>query len=127
MNKIKINEKLAPSAELIDTFPNPKPNRDYTIYINIPEFTCLCPKTGQPDFATLKLEYIPNKYCIELKSLKIYIWSYRNEGGFHEALTNQILDHLVKVSSPKFMRLEAIFNVRGGIGTTVSAEFKKLD
>jgi len=127
MNKTKINEKLAPSAELIDTFPNPKPNRDYTIYINIPEFTCLCPKTGQPDFATLKLEYIPNKYCIELKSLKIYIWSYRNEGGFHEALTNQILDHLVKVSSPKFMRLEAIFNVRGGIGTTVSAEFKKLD
>ena len=127
MNKTKINEKLAPSAELIDTFPNPNPNRDYTIYINIPEFTCLCPKTGQPDFATLKLEYIPNKYCIELKSLKIYIWSYRNEGGFHEALTNQILDHLVKVSSPKFMRLEAIFNVRGGIGTTVSAEFKKLD
>ena len=127
MDNKKINEKLAPSAELIDTFPNPNPNRDYTIYINIPEFTCLCPKTGQPDFATLKLEYIPNKCCIELKSLKIYIWSYRNEGGFHEALTNQILDHLVTISSPKFMRLEAIFNVRGGIETTVSAEFKKSD
>ena len=127
MNNTKINEKLAPSTELIDTFPNPNPNRDYTIYINIPEFTCLCPKTGQPDFATLKLEYIPNKCCIELKSLKIYVWSYRNEGGFHEALTNQILDHLVTISSPKFMRLEAIFNVRGGIETTVSAEFKKSD
>ena len=125
MNNTKINEKLAPSTELIDTFPNPNPNRDYTIYINIPEFTCLCPKTGQPDFATLKLEYIPDKCCIELKSLKIYVWSYRNEGGFHEALTNQILDHLVTISSPKFMRLEAIFNVRGGIETTVSAEFKR--
>jgi 7-cyano-7-deazaguanine reductase len=110
-----------PSREL-ELFPNPQPARDYTIRIDIPEFTCLCPKTGQPDFATLTLEYIPDQQCVELKSLKLYVWSFRNEGAFHEAVTNEILDDLVKATSPRFMRLSAIFNVRGGIGTTIVAE-----
>ena len=112
-----------PSREL-ELFPNPQPERDYTIRISIPEFTCLCPKTGQPDFATLLLEYIPDRQCVELKSLKIYVWSFRNEGAFHEAVTNEILDDLVNATAPRFMRLTAIFNVRGGIGTTVVAEHK---
>ena len=110
-----------PSREL-ELFPNPQPTRDYTIRIDIPEFTCLCPKTGQPDFATLTLEYIPDMQCVELKSLKMYVWSFRNEGAFHEAVTNEILDDLVKATRPRFMRLSAVFNVRGGIGTTVVAE-----
>ena len=110
-----------PSREL-ELFPNPQPERDYTIRINIPEFTCLCPKTGQPDFATLLLEYIPDRQCVELKSLKMYIWSFRNEGAFHEAVTNEILDDLVRATAPRFMRLSAMFNVRGGIDTTVIAE-----
>jgi 7-cyano-7-deazaguanine reductase len=110
-----------PNREL-ELFPNPQPERDYTIRISIPEFTCLCPKTGQPDFATLLLEYIPDRQCVELKSLKLYIWSFRNEGAFHEAVTNEILDDLVKATEPRFMRLTAVFNVRGGIGTTVVAE-----
>ena len=112
-----------PNREL-ELFPNPQPERDYTIRINIPEFTCLCPKTGQPDFATLLLEYIPDRQCVELKSLKMYIWSFRNEGAFHEAVTNEILDDLVTATSPRFMRLSAIFNVRGGIDTTVIAEHR---
>ena len=112
-----------PSREL-ELFPNPQPARDYTIRIDIPEFTCLCPKTGQPDFATLTLEYIPDRQCVELKSLKLYVWSFRNEGAFHEAVTNEILDDLVKATSPRFMRLSAVFNVRGGIGTTVVAEHR---
>ena len=112
-----------PSREL-ELFPNPQPARDYTIRIDIPEFTCLCPKTGQPDFATLTLEYIPDQQCVELKSLKLYVWSFRNEGAFHEAVTNEILDDLVKAAAPRFMRLSAIFNVRGGIGTTVVAEHR---
>ena len=112
-----------PSREL-ELFPNPQPTRDYTIRIDIPEFTCLCPKTGQPDFATLTLEYIPDRQCVELKSLKLYVWSFRNEGAFHEAVTNEILDDLVKAASPRFMRLSAVFNVRGGIGTTVVAEYR---
>ena len=112
-----------PSRNL-ELFPNPQPERDYTIRINIPEFTCLCPKTGQPDFATLLLEYIPDRQCVELKSLKMYIWSFRNEGAFHEAVTNEILDDLVKATAPRFMRLSAIFNVRGGIDTTVIAEHR---
>ncbi len=113
-----------PSAALLDTFanPNPNPGREYSIRIRIPEFTCLCPKTGQPDFATLLLVYIPAGRCVELKSLKQYIWSYRNQGAFHEAVTNRILDDLVSVTAPHFMRLTARFNVRGGIYTTVSAE-----
>ena len=112
-----------PSREL-ELFPNPQPERDYTIRISIPEFTCLCPKTGQPDFATLSLEYIPDRQCVELKSLKMYVWSFRNEGAFHEAVTNEILDDLVSATTPRFMRLTAIFNVRGGIGTTVIAEHR---
>jgi len=112
-----------PSREL-ELFPNPQPARDYTIRIDIPEFTCLCPKTGQPDFATLTLEYIPDRQCVELKSLKLYVWSFRNEGAFHEAVTNEILNDLVRAANPRFMRLTAIFNVRGGIGTTVVAEHR---
>lgn len=110
-----------PSREL-ETFTNPNPHRDYTIRIQIPEFTCLCPKTGQPDFATLKLEYVPAQRCLELKALKMYIWSFRDEGAFHEAVTNQILNDLVQATQPHFMRLTADFNVRGGIYTTVVAE-----
>lgn len=113
----------APSKTL-ETFPNPQPDRQYTIRMRIPEFTCLCPKTGQPDFATLHLEYVPDQTCVELKSLKIYVWSYRDEGAFHEAVTNRILDDLVKATSPHFMRLTAEFNVRGGIYTTVVAEHR---
>ena len=112
-----------PTREL-ETFPNPKPGRDYTIRIRVPEFTCLCPKTGQPDFATLLLEYIPDQQCVELKSLKLYVWSYRDEGAFHEAVTNQVLEDLVDATQPRFMRLTAIFNVRGGIDTTVVAEHR---
>ena len=112
-----------PSREL-ELFPNPQPERDYTIRITIPEITCLCPKTGQPDFATLLLEYIPDQQCVELKSLKMYVWSFRDEGAFHEAVTNSILDDLVNATAPRFMRLSAIFNVRGGIDTTVIAEHR---
>ncbi|HET7596306.1 MAG TPA: preQ(1) synthase, partial [Burkholderiales bacterium] len=100
-----------PSRRL-ETFANPAPQRDYRIHMEIPEFTCLCPKTGQPDFATLTLDYVPDKRCVELKSLKLYVWSYRNEGAFHEAVTNRILDDLVQVTRPRFMRLTARFNVR---------------
>ena len=112
-----------PSREL-ETFPNPQPERDYTIRIRIPEFTCLCPKTGQPDFARLLLEYVPDQDCLELKSLKLYIWSYRDQGAFHEAVTNQILGDLVASTQPRFMRLSAEFFVRGGIDTTVIAEHR---
>ncbi len=112
-----------PNTDL-ETFPNPNVERDYTIRIDTPEFTCLCPKTGQPDFATLTLEYVPNESCIELKSFKLYIWSYRDKGAFHEAVTNSILDDLVKACQPRFMRLSAEFNVRGGVYTTVVAEHK---
>jgi 7-cyano-7-deazaguanine reductase len=111
-------------VEMLETFENPTPERDYTIRIRIPEFTCLCPKTGQPDFATLHLEYVPDARCVELKSLKLYVWSYRDEGAFHEAVTNRILQDLVQALAPRFMRLTADFNVRGGIYTTVVAEHK---
>jgi len=110
-----------PSKKL-ETFSNPTPGRDYRIHMEIPEFTCLCPKTGQPDFATLVLDYVPDKLCVELKSLKLYIWSYRSEGAFHEAVTNRILDDLVAATKPRFMRLTARFYVRGGIFTTVVAQ-----
>ena len=106
----------------LETFENPTPDRDYTIRIRMPEFTCLCPKTGQPDFATLHLEYVPDLRCVELKSLKIYVWAYRTVGAFHEAVTNQILDDLRELTIPRFMRLTADFNVRGGVYTTVVAE-----
>lgn len=112
-----------PSKDL-EIFNNPTPERDYTIRITLPEFTCLCPKTGQPDFATLELEYVPEASCIELKALKLYIWAFREEGAFHEAVTNEILSDLVAVCSPRFMRLTAEFNVRGGVYTTVVAEHK---
>lgn len=112
-----------PSKDL-ETFPNPAPERDFQIHIEIPEFTCLCPKTGQPDFATLILDYIPDRKCVELKSLKLYIWSFRDEGHFHEAVTNRILGDLVELLSPRFMRLTARFYVRGGIFTTVVAEHR---
>jgi 7-cyano-7-deazaguanine reductase len=112
-----------PSRDL-ETFENPQPGRDYTIRMRIPEFTCLCPKTGQPDFATLHLEYVPDRRCVELKSLKLYVWSFRDEGGFHEAMTNRMLDDLVNATDPRFMRLTAAFNVRGGIDTTVVAEHR---
>ena len=115
-----------PSKDL-ETFPNPNPERDYTIRIRIPEFTCLCPKTGQPDFATLHLTYVPDARCIELKSLKLYIWSFREEGAFHEAVTNRILNDLVAACDPRFMRLNAEFNVRGGIYTQVFAEHRHPD
>ena len=113
----------APSKTL-ETFPNPQPERDYTIRMRMPEFTCLCPKTGQPDFAVLHLDYVPAKTCVELKSLKLYIWSYRDEGAFHEAVTNKILDDLVQATQPNFMRLTAEFLVRGGIYTTIVAEHR---
>lgn len=112
-------------AKKLETFPNPTPARDYHIHMEIQEFTCLCPKTGQPDFATLILDYIPDKKCIELKSLKLYIWSYRNEGAFHEAVTNRILDDLAAALKPRYMRLTAKFYVRGGIFTNVVAEHRK--
>jgi len=111
-------------SDQLETFANPTPDRDYTIRMNLPEFTCLCPKTGQPDFAVLDLEYVPDERCIELKSLKLYIWSFRDRGAFHEAVTNQILDALVAATAPRFMRLSARFNVRGGIYTTVAAEHR---
>ena len=114
-----------PSNELLETFPNPQPGRDYTIRMRIPEFTCLCPKTGQPDFATLHLEYVPDGKCVELKSLKLYVWSFRNEGAFHEAVTNRMVDELARLMKPRFIRLTADFNVRGGIFTTVVAEHRK--
>ena len=109
----------------LETFVNPHPARAYRIHMEIPEFTCLCPRTGQPDFATLILDYVPDRRCVELKSLKLYVWSYRNEGAFHEAVTNRILDDLVRATRPRYMRLEARFNVRGGIFTTVVAEHAK--
>lgn len=113
-----------PSKNL-QTFPNPAPQRDFHIHMEIPEFTCLCPMTGQPDFATLILDYIPEKTCVELKSLKLYIWSFRDEGCYHEAVTNRILDDLVQALKPRFMRLTAKFYVRGGIFTNVVAEHRE--
>ncbi|OOY40195.1 NADPH-dependent 7-cyano-7-deazaguanine reductase QueF, partial [Solemya velum gill symbiont] len=107
-----------PSKEL-ETFDNPNPERDYTIRIRMPEFTCLCPKTGQPDFAELLLEYVPDQLCVELKSLKLYIWAFREQGAFHEAVTNEMLADLVAATNPRFMRLTADFKVRGGIYTVV--------
>ena len=109
----------------LDTFPNPGPEHDYTIRIRIPEFTCLCPKTGQPDFAEIRVEYIPDRLCIELKSLKLYMWSFRDEGAFHEAVTNQMLADLRDRLTPRFLRVTADFNVRGGLYTSVIAEHRQ--
>ncbi len=109
-------------AHTVETFSNPAPQADYTIRMRIPEFTCLCPLTGQPDFATLVLAYVPDRRCVELKSLKLYIWSFRDRGVFHEALTNEIADHLAEALNPRYLRLEARFKVRGGITTSVVVE-----
>ncbi len=109
----------------IEIFKNPYPGRDYTINIECPEFTCLCPKTGQPDFAEIRIRYIPDEFCVELKSLKFYLWSYRNEGAFHEKVTNEILDALVKATKPRRMEIDADFNVRGGIHTVISVNYSK--
>jgi 7-cyano-7-deazaguanine reductase len=109
----------------LDTFANPAPARDYLVHIEVPEFTCLCPLTGQPDFATMVLDYVPDRRNVELKSLKLYMWSFRSEGVFHEAVTNRILDDLVKALAPRFIRLTARWYVRGGIFTTVVAEHRK--
>jgi 7-cyano-7-deazaguanine reductase len=114
----------APTTEL-ETFPNPQTDRDYTIRMQIPEFTCLCPRTGQPDFATLDLEYVPDRLCVELKSLKLYVWSFRDRGAFHEAVTNEIAARLERCMQPRFLRLTARFNVRGGIYTSVVAEHRQ--
>ncbi|MDZ7829895.1 MAG: preQ(1) synthase [Halofilum sp. (in: g-proteobacteria)] len=113
----------APSKEL-ETFDNPEPGRDYTIRMTLPEFTCLCPKTGQPDFATFELEYVPDRLCLELKALKLYIWSFRDEGHFHEAVTNLICNDMVAACAPRFLRLTGRFGVRGGIWTEVTAEHR---
>lgn len=112
-----------PSKQL-ETFPNPQTERDYVVHIEIPEFTCLCPLTGQPDFAHLTVDYIPEKKNLELKALKLYMWSYRDQGAFHEAVTNKILDDMVAATRPRFMRLTARWYVRGGIFTTVIAEHR---
>ena len=112
-------------SKTLETVPNPHPEREYEVEMTCPEFTCVCPMTGQPDFAHLVLDYVPDRLCVELKSLKLYIWSYRDEGAFHEAVTNQILDDLVKATKPRWMRLESRFAVRGGITTSVFAEHRK--
>jgi 7-cyano-7-deazaguanine reductase len=119
-----LGARTGPNRDL-ETFPNPAPETDYTIRIQIPEFTCLCPKTGQPDFAEILIEYIPDERCIELKSLKLYMWSFRDEGAFHEAVTNRMLMDLRDRLDPRFLRVSAEFNVRGGIYTSVVAEHRK--
>lgn len=116
----KLKRPTEPSKELV-TFKNPAPERDYEIAFDIPEFTCLCPLTGQPDFAHFKIRYTPDKLCVELKALKMYFWSFRDEGQFHEAVTNRILDDLVKATQPRSMTVEGNFFVRGGIGTLITA------
>ena len=112
-------------SQRLQSFRNPSPERDYRIRMEMPEFTCLCPLTGQPDFAQLELEYVPDRLCVELKSLKLYLWSFRDQGAFHEAVTNRMLDDLVRATRPRFMRLTARFNVRGGIATAIVAEHRK--
>ena len=109
----------------LETFINPNRERDYVIRFDCPEFTCLCPKTGQPDFATIRVEYVPGELCVELKSWKLYLWSFRDEGAFHEAVTNRILDDLVAAVHPRRARVEGIFNVRGGITTTIVVEHQE--
>jgi 7-cyano-7-deazaguanine reductase len=112
-------------TKTLETFPNPNPERDYEIRFDCPEFTCLCPKTGQPDFAVIHVDYVPDALCVELKSWKLYLWSYRDQGAFHEAVTNRILDDLIAAINPRRARVEGEFKVRGGIYTTVVAEHRK--
>lgn len=114
-------------SRTLETFANPTPHRDYLIHMELPEFTCLCPKTGQPDFAWFTLDYVPDQLNIELKSLKLYLWSFRNDGAFHEAVTQQILDDLVNATQPRFLRLLSRWNVRGGIFTHVLSEHRQSD
>ena len=113
-----------PSKKL-ETFPNPNPQRDYTISFEAPEFTCVCPMTGQPDFATIRIRYVPDRKCVELKSLKLYLWSFRDEGTFHEAVTNRITDDLVRALDPRRLEVEGDFMVRGGIKTVVRVDHEK--
>ena len=115
-----------PSKDL-QTFDNPQPGRDFTIRIDTPEFTCVCPLTGQPDFAKITIEYVPDKLCVELKALKLYLWTFRERGAFHEAVTNEILNDIVAVIQPNFMRVRADFNVRGGVYTSVIVEHRNPD
>jgi 7-cyano-7-deazaguanine reductase len=112
-------------SRTLETFPNPHPQRDYEIAFEAPEFTCLCPMTGQPDFATIRIRYIPDQKCVELKSLKLYLWSYRDEGAFHEAVTNRIADDLITVLDPRYLMVEGDFYVRGGISTKIKVEHKR--
>ena len=116
---------MASSRKKLETFPNPRPGRDFVVHMQIPEFTCLCPKTGQPDFATLYLDYIADAKCVELKSLKLYMWSYRDEGAFHEKVTNTIADDIVRAIQPRKLTVEGDFFVRGGIGTLVTVSHEK--
>ena len=116
--------RTRPSKQL-DVFPNPNPERDYLIHMQVPEFTCLCPLTGQPDFAVFTIDYIPDRLCVELKSLKLYAWSFRDEGAFHEAVTNRVLDDLATATQPRFMRVTARWGVRGGIFTNVAVEHRQ--
>jgi len=123
MTKLGANQNHP--AKTMETFPNPNPERDYHIRIDSPEFTCLCPKTGQPDFAEIKLDYIPDRLCVELKSLKLYYWSFRDEGHFHEQVTNMIANDLINLLDPRYIKVTAVFNVRGGVYTTVEVEHNK--
>ncbi len=122
----KLGEKpTAEATKTLEVFPNPNPERDFHVRIDSPEFTCLCPKTGQPDFAEIKLDYIPDELCVELKSLKLYYWSFRDEGHFHEQVTNMIATDLIEVMDPRYLKVTAVFNVRGGVYTTVEVEHRK--
>ena len=121
----KLGASLNAASRELETFPNPNPERDYHIRIDSPEFTCLCPKTGQPDFAEIKLDYVPDQLCVELKSLKLYYWSFRNEGHFHEKVTNMIANDLIEALDPRHLKVTAVFNVRGGVYTTIEVEHRK--
>ena len=116
------DKPTAEPTKTLEVFPNPNPERDYHIKIDSPEFTCLCPKTGQPDFAEIKLDYVPDEFCVELKSLKLYYWSFRDEGHFHEKVTNMIASDLIEAMNPRYLKVTAVFNVRGGVYTTVEVE-----
>ncbi len=121
----KLGATINRPTRCLETFDNPNPERDYHIRIDSPEFTCLCPKTGQPDFAEIKLDYVPDQRCVELKSLKLYYWSFRDEGHFHEQVTNMIANDLIALLDPRQIKVTAVFNVRGGVYTTVEVEHSK--
>jgi len=121
----KLGAVINRPTKYLETFENPNPERDYHIRIDSPEFTCLCPKTGQPDFAEIKLDYVPDQQCVELKSLKLYYWSFRDEGHFHEQVTNMIANDLIALLDPRRIKVTAVFNVRGGVYTTVEVEHSK--